>query len=247
MIANVQRSQRLNQIMSTLVEQGIVDVSTLAEQFGVSTATIRRDLMLLENQKLASRTHGGATPHAAFNDVPLGYKTTQNLAEKRRIAECALQFLDGARVIGMTGGTTLTAFARLLLNREGLTVVTNALNIATDLVSGGNIRVFAAGGEVRTSSQECVGPTAEASLAGYNIHVTFLGVDGVDATAGCTNYDPAGAAVNAVLGQRGRMIVVLADATKISRVALAQVCTMSQVNVLITDDRADPAALPRKW
>ena len=60
MIANVQRSQRLNQIMSTLVEQGIVDVSTLAEQFGVSTATIRRDLMLLENQKLASRTHGGA-------------------------------------------------------------------------------------------------------------------------------------------------------------------------------------------
>ena len=117
--------------------------------------------MLLENQKLASRTHGGATPHAAFNDVPLGYKTTQNLAEKRRIAECALQFLDGARVIGMTGGTTLTAFARLLFNREGLTVVTNALNIATDLVSGGNIRVFAAGGEVRTSSQECVGPTAE--------------------------------------------------------------------------------------
>ncbi len=100
----------------------------------MSLATVRRDLEVLERQRLVSRTRGGATTHAAFNDLPLSFKTAQDLPEKRRIAERALEFLGGARVIGMTGGTTTTEFARVLLEREGLreglTVVTNALNVA---------------------------------------------------------------------------------------------------------------------
>jgi DeoR family transcriptional regulator of aga operon len=242
-LASVQRQQRLNQIVSATLERGTVDVVTLAGQFAVSQATIRRDLDVLEKQRLVSRTHGGATTNAAFNDLPLGYKTAQDLTEKRQIARQGLEFLRGARVIGMTGGTTVTEFARLLLDRDGLTVVTNALNIATDLVANPGLRVFAAGGEVRGSSHETVGPPAEAFLSDYNIDVAFLGVDGVDGESGCTNYDPVGARVNAVLQQRARMSVVLADATKISRVALAQVCAMSQVDVLITDSRAPQAAL----
>jgi DeoR family transcriptional regulator of aga operon len=186
----VQRKQRLNQIVSAIVERGSLDVFSLAERFAVSQATIRRDLELLEKQRLVSRTHGGATTHAAFNDLPLNYKTAQDLTEKRRIAQHAMQFLGSARVIGLTGGTTVTEFARLLLDQNGLTVVTNALNIATDLVANPGLRVFAAGGEVRRSSQEAVGPTAEKFLSDYNVDVSFLGVDGVDAVAGCTNYDP---------------------------------------------------------
>lgn len=239
----MQRKHRLNQIVAAIVESGSLDVATLAERFAVSPATIRRDLDVLERQRLVSRTHGGATPHAAFNDLPLTYKNAQETAEKRRIARQALAFLDGARVIGMTGGTTVTEFAGLLLNVDGLTVVTNALNIATDLLANPRLRVFAAGGEVRSSSQETVGHSAEAFLSGYNLDVAFLGVDGVDAVAGCTNYDPAGARVNAVLRQRARMSVVLADATKISKVALAQVCATSDIDVLVTDDRAPQAAL----
>ncbi len=239
----MQRKHRLNQIVSVIVEKGALDVASLSAQFDVSQATIRRDLEVLEKQRLVSRTHGGATTHAAFNDLPLSYKTAQDMSEKRRIAHEALTFLDGARVIGMTGGTTVTEFARLLLDRDGLTVVTNALNVATDLLANPQLRVFAAGGEVRRSSQEAVGPTAEMFLSAYNIDVAFLGVDGVDAVAGCTNYDPVGARVNAVLRERGRMNVVLADATKISRIALAQVCAMKDVDVLITDSRAPESAL----
>jgi DeoR family transcriptional regulator, aga operon transcriptional repressor len=88
-----------------------------------------------------------------------------------------------------------------------------------------------------------VGHTAEAFLASCSIDVAFLGVDGVDAVAGCTNYDPAGARVNAVLARRARKRIVLADATKIGRVALAQVCRMAEVDVLITDCRASLAQL----
>ena len=87
-----------------------------------------------------------------------------------------------------------------------------------------------------------MGQSAEAFLSVYNLDVAFLGVDGVDAVAGCTNYDPAGARVNAMLCHRARKRVVLADPTKIGRITLAQVCPMSDVDVLITDDRApDPA------
>ena len=239
----MQRKQRLREMVSAIVERGGLDVDALAELFSVSAATVRRDLELLENQRLVTRTRGGAATHASFNDLPLSYKTGQDIAEKRRIAQHALRFLDGARVIGTTGGTTVSEFARLLMDRDGLTIVTNALNVATHLVTNPRLRVFSAGGEVRSSSQEAVGPSAETFMAGYNIDVAFIGVDGVDATAGCTNYDPVGCRVNAVLREQARLSVVLADATKIGRVALAQVCKISDLDVLVTDSRADPAAL----
>jgi DeoR family transcriptional regulator of aga operon len=230
-------------MVSAIVESTSLDVTTLASMFDVSEATVRRDLETLEQQRLVRRTHGGATTHAAFHDLPLSYKTAQDLPEKRRIAERALRLLDRARVIGMTGGTTITEFARLLTGVEGLTVVTNALNIAVELAPNPRLRVFAAGGEVRGSSQEAVGPSAESFLTGYNIDVAFIGVDGVDAAAGATTYDPVGARVNAVLRERARVAAVLADATKITRVALAPVCAMSEVDVLITDSRADRGAV----
>jgi DeoR family transcriptional regulator of aga operon len=239
----VQRKQRLNQIVAAIVESNTMEVAALAARFAVSEATIRRDLELLEEQQLVSRTRGGATRHVAFNDLPLGYKTSQDAAEKQRIARAALAFLDGARVIGLTGGTTVWEFAQQLGDRQGLTVVTNALNIATRLVELAGVRVFAAGGEVRSSSQETVGPSAESFLADYHIDVSFVGVDGVDAGAGCTNYDPVGARVNAIMSRRSRATVVLADATKIGRTALAGVCGMGDVDVLVTDMRAPDSAV----
>lgn len=230
-------------MVAAIVGQGGVEVETLAKLFSVSTATVRRDLEVLEKQRLVTRTRGGATTHASFNDLPLSYKTEQDTLEKRHIARAALRFLDDARVIGTTGGTTVSEFARLLMDRDGLTIVTNALNVATFLVANPRLRVFAAGGEVRSSSQETVGPTAESFMSGYNIDVAFIGVDGVDAAAGCTNYDPVGARVNAVLREQARVSIVLADASKIGRVALAKVCKMSDVDVLVTDSRASEAAL----
>lgn len=241
--SSVQRKQRLNQIVATIVESVATDVPSLATKFAVSEATVRRDLELLEEQRLITRTRGGATRHVAFNDLPLGYKTAQDTAEKQRIALAATAFLDDARVIGLTGGTTVWEFAQHLGARTGLTVVTNALNIASGLVANPGIRVFAAGGEVRASSQETVGPSAESFLSDYNIDVSFVGVDGVDAVAGCTNYDPVGARVNAVMRRRSRATVVLADATKIGRTALAGVCSMRDVDVLITDTRAPDSAI----
>ncbi len=230
-------------MVAAIIESGGLDVAALADRFGVSPATVRRDLSLLEKQRLVSRNHGGATTNASFNDMPLSYKDTQDIREKRRIARQALAFVDGARVIGTTGGTTVAEFARLLMDRDGLTIVTNALNLATRLVANPRLRVLATGGEVRSSSQEAVGSSAEAFMAHYNLDVAFIGVDGVAPDAGCTIYDPVGARVNSIMRQQARMSVVLADATKIGRVALAPVCPIRDLDVLITDSRAPKDAL----
>src|SRR6202050_3359465 len=122
----MQRRHRLNQIVSAVVARGQEDVSSLATEFAVSAATIRRDLEALERQRLVCRTHGGATIHAAFNDLPLSYKKTRDLPEKQRIARHAMAFLEGARVIGTTGGTAVSQLTQLLRDRDDLTVITNA-------------------------------------------------------------------------------------------------------------------------
>ena len=239
----MQRKHRLTQMVSVIVESDGLTVASLAERLGISIATVRRDLELLEKQRLVTRYRGGARPHPSFNDLPLTLKVTQDAPEKIRIAQRALAMSEGARVIGTTGGTTVTELARLLSSRKGLTVVTNAVNLATMLSANPWLRVFCAGGEVRSSSQEAIGAAAEEFMARYNVDVAFLGVDGVDPREGCTTYDAMGARVNAVLQTRARRTVVLADATKIGRVGLAQVCPIRSVDVLITDNRAPARVL----
>jgi DeoR family transcriptional regulator, aga operon transcriptional repressor len=238
----VSRPDRFGRILELLARDGSVSVGALAADLGVSEATVRRDLQILGDQRLLERSHGGAIAHGTAHELPVRYRTGRS-DEKQRIAHAAAELVEEGTAVGLTGGTTTTEVARALATRQELTVVTNALNIATELASNPRLRVFAAGGEVRGSSREAVGPSAEAFVAGYNIDVAFLGVDGVDAKAGCTNYDPVGARVNAMLRERARVTAVLADATKITRVALAPVCGMSEVDVLITDSRADPAAV----
>lgn len=233
----MQRRQRLNRIVAAIAGRPSVRTTELAEEFGVSLATIRRDLEELEQQQLVSRTHGGVKPHVAFNDIPLRLKLGEASAEKTRIAARAAAMIGDAHVIGMSGGTTTSEFARHLADRTGLTIVTNAINIAADLATS-RFRIFIAGGELRSSSLETVGSTTERAFADYNIDITFLGVDGIDAKAGCTNYDPIGAQANAALAHRSQTRVILADASKIGRVALAPVLPISDIDVLITDSRA---------
>ncbi len=238
----VRRTERMSQMLDRLLVDGSLDVEQLADSFGVSCSTIRRDLSSLETQRLLVRTRGGAQTHSAFNDLPLRFKVGQMLAEKRRIARTARDLLGDARVVGMTGGTTTTEFARTLVDTE-LTVVTNALNIAVDLLAARSIRVFIVGGEARNSSYETIGPTAEDQLTGYHIDLAVLGVDGIDLRAGCTVYDSLGSRTTTALARQARRTVVVADGTKIGKVAFATVFPLDQIDTLITDRSAPADAL----
>ena len=239
----MQRSERMGTILERLSEDGSVSVADIATELDVSAATIRRDLRLLEDQRLLGRTHGGAVPQGVLYELPLRYKSARQQQQKLRIArEAAARVADGW-AIGLTGGTTTTEVARVLVDRRRLTVVTNALNIASELAVRPNLKLVVTGGVARPESYELVGPIAEASLEGLNLDVVFLSVDGISAQAGLTTHHEIEAGTDRALLQRARRVIVVADSSKIDRVAFARICPLAEVDELITDAGADSAAL----
>jgi DeoR family transcriptional regulator, aga operon transcriptional repressor len=239
----VRQVERLDTILDGLASHGSVSVAELARRLAVSEATVRRDLELLEDQRLLARTHGGAVTRGVAYELPLRYRGLQHAAEKRRIAAAAAALAPDGLAVGLTGGTTTTEVARVLAERESLTVVTNAINIASDLAIRPNIKLVVTGGVARPESYELVGPQAEATLAGINLDVVFVGADGVDARTGVTTHQEIEAHTNRALIDRARRVVVVADRTKIGRVTFARICDIRAVHTLITDDEADGDAL----
>src|SRR5947209_6459197 len=239
----MRQAERLGAILERLSMNGTIGVSQLAVAFDVSPATIRRDLRLLESQRLLGRTHGGAVSHGVLYELPLRYKSARQHQQKLRIArEAGSRVLDGA-AIGLTGGTTTTEVARMLVDRQRLSVVTNALNIASRFAVRPNLKLVVTGGVARPESYELVGPIAEASLEGLNLDIVFLAVNGISPHAGLTTHHEIEAGTNRALLERAREVIVVADSSKIGQVAFARICELADVHELITDDEADPEAL----
>jgi DeoR family transcriptional regulator of aga operon len=239
----MRKFERFSAILEQLSGDGSASVDELSERLGVSGATIRRDLRQLADQRLLSRTHGGAVVQAVSYELPVRYRTERHSQQKRRIGQAAAELVPPGGVVGITGGTTTTEAARALASRPDLTVVTNALNIAAELAIRPNLSLIVTGGMARSTSFELVGPVAEKTLDGYHLDVALLGVDGIETEAGCTTHDHTEARTNAVLLKRAKRAVVLADSSKLGKVAFATICDLSDVDVLITDADADPAGL----
>jgi DeoR family transcriptional regulator of aga operon len=239
----MRQSERLSAILEALANDGSVGVADLATQLDVSAATVRRDLEFLEHQRMLTRTHGGAVAQGVLYELPLRYKSARHQEEKKRIAaEAASRVADGV-AIGLTGGTTTTEVARAVIDRQRLTVVTNALNIASELAIRPNLKLVVTGGYARPESYELVGPLAEQALAGLNLDVVFLGVDGISPTAGITTHHEVEAHTNLALIERARHVVVVTDSSKIGLVAFAQICPIDRVHEVITDAGADRGLL----
>src|SRR6266516_6907808 len=194
---------------------------------------------MLEQQRLLSRTHGGAVSQGVLYELPLRYKSARYREQKRRIALAAASRVSDGEAIGLTGGTTTTEVARALVDRERLTVVTNALNIASELAVRPNLKLVVTGGTARPESYELVGPLAEQSLSGTNLDAVFVGADGVSVEAGLTTHHEVEAHTNLALIERAANVVVVADSSKIGRIAFAKICGLERVDELISDDGAD--------
>ncbi|HEY6567884.1 MAG TPA: DeoR/GlpR family DNA-binding transcription regulator [Actinomycetota bacterium] len=235
----MRQAERLSAILEDLSSDGAVGVAELSERLGVSSATIRRDLELLEQQRLLTRTHGGAVGQGVLYELPLRYKSARHQEEKKRIAAAAAERVTDGAAIGLTGGTTTTEVARAVIDRQRLTVVTNALNIAGELAVRPNLKLVVTGGYARPESYELVGPLAEQSLAGLNLDVVFLGVDGIATDAGITTHHEVEAHTNRALIERARHVVVVTDSSKIGLVAFAQICPIDRIHEVITDGAVD--------
>ncbi len=133
--------------------------------------------------------------------------------------------------------------ARLLADRYELTVVTNALNIAAEVALRPRLKLVMTGGAARTQSYELVGPIAEQTLAGLNLKVAIVGVDGISARTGLTTHDEIEAHTNAAMIRQAERVIVVADGSKVGRVELARICPVEAVHALVTSADADPAEL----
>ena len=240
---HVMRQQdRLGLILERLNRESSVTVENLAVQLEVSQASVRRDLQLLESQQLLSRTHGGAVASGVLYELPMRYRGGHRQDAKRAIAKCAVQLL-GPKVtsVGLNGGSTTTEVARVLASRTGLRVVTNALNIASELAVRSSIELVVCGGSARAESYELVGPLAEMTLTHINIDVAIIGVDGVNVVAGLTTHDAVEAQTNRCLLSAAERVIVVADSSKIGHRGFARISEIGVVSDLVTDSDADEA------
>ena len=249
------RYRRWNELLELLAAAGQLQVEEAAKALGVSEATVRRDLEQLAAQQMLTRIRGGAVAQGVTYDLPLRYKSERHPSEKQRIAAVAAGLVRPGQVAGLNGGTTTTEVARALATRSdlnaqvpppALTVVTNALNIATELAVRQHIKIVATGGVARPQSYELTGPLATGVLEQVTLDVAILGVDGIDAVAGATAHHEGEASINRLMARQAAKVVIAADSSKVGRRAFDRICTAQEIDVLVTDagiDAEDAARL----
>ncbi|WP_375423466.1 DeoR/GlpR family DNA-binding transcription regulator [uncultured Friedmanniella sp.] len=239
------RAERLSALLELLVSAGRIEVEESAATFAVSAATIRRDLDYLADQQLLSRTHGGAVPNTTSYDLPLRYKSINHGEAKTRIAQAAVAMLWPGCTVSLNGGTTTVEVARAIPSAEplhhGITVVTNAINIATELTVRPFIKIMVCGGVARPQSYELVGAMASETLSQLTPDICFLGATGLDPAAGITTHDEAEAAINRVMVRQAKRTVVVADSSKLGTIGFSRICHVHEVAAVLTDSDADPA------
>jgi DeoR/GlpR family transcriptional regulator of sugar metabolism len=227
---------RRRSILSILTRDGEARISALAKSFRTSEMTIRRDLETLELEGLVRRVRGGAIPSINRSyEPPIALRYGEAHSAKERIGRAAADLLRDGETAIIDVGTTTLEMAKAISGRQALTVVTSSLQVAVELSKHPEIRTLVSGGLVRPGEMSLIGARAEDSYVDLNCDSVFLGVAGISAEKGLTEYNLDDTRVKQRAIQAAQRCIVLADATKLGRVAFATVASISQVDVLITD------------
>lgn len=235
--------QRHQTILQKLNREQSVKTAELIKLFGVSVETIRRDLDYLERMGCLKRVHGGAIPAEIdyTRELPFTVRETQFADRKRELAETAVRYVEEGQSIALEIGTTNTAFARALKKRvERLTVLTNSLPIANELVSMPNYTIIFAGGVIRNQEQCVVGELAETFVEQFHVDTFFMNMSGLTPEQGVTDYGIGEVQLKKKLMKIAKQTIVLADSSKFGAVSLLKVCDYAEVDLFITDSKIDP-------
>ncbi len=236
---------RLRRILDLLTRQPEVTVAELAERFGVTTMTVRRDLAALEQEGRVARTHGGAIPVAPqVARFTFGERRQLNLSRMQAIARAAAQrVMPGSTLIVDTGTTTLE-LAALLSGIPALRVLTSSLAIASELFAHENVDVVLLGGTLNRASPDLSGPLTEDNLDAFRADLAFIGADAVDRQGLYTQTQEIARVTRAMI-RNAKQTVLLADSSKFEREAFARFATWKPIAAVITDGGIAPAT--RRW
>ena len=233
--------QRAQLILQELLRAEKVSVAFLAKRLNVSAATIRRDLSELEQRGLLRRSHGGAATVQQFLYEPFRHTSSyheqeeQHAAEKRRIGLVAAQLVADGETLAIGAGTTATQVARSVCLHKGITVLTNAVNVAMELSNRDDLKVFVTGGQLSGDWFALVGPSAIQSTTEMFVDKAFIGVDGIHIDHGMTTNYPDQASIHRALMRQARQRIVVADRRKIGAVGTALIWPIENIDILITD------------
>lgn len=236
--------ERRRKILNLVNDGGRVTVTDIVRSFGVSAVTARTDLDALSATGSVVRSHGGALcPQEPTRDYPVSFKATLHQAEKARIGRAAASLVQSHETIILDNGTTTLEIARHLkaMKPQNLTVITNALNIATELADSPGIMLIMLGGLLRQISSSFVGPQAEAMLAELHADRLFLAVDGFNLEIGPSTPDVLEAHLNEGMMDAARETTIVADFSKLGRRSVSRIGSIERVHRLITDSHAAPA------
>ncbi len=229
--------ERHTKILELIGERGKVEVSELSRLFRISEVTIRNDLKDLHKRGLVRRAHGGAVRVETVSvDASLQVKALQRADEKQRIGAAAAALIKDGDSIILDSGTTTQQIARQIKGRKDLTVITNGINVAMELLGANDIRLVLLGGMVRQSSYSAVGHFTEDMLRQLSADKLFLAVDAFDLDFGLSTPNPEESKVNQAMVQIAREKILVADSSKFGKRSLSRIVPLSVIDKIITDD-----------
>jgi DeoR family fructose operon transcriptional repressor len=239
----MQAEDRQQEILRRARAHGRVDVMSLADEFAVTSETIRRDLTVLERTGAVRRVYGGAVPVGRPPiDPALSARDALMTTEKERIAKAALAEVPEEGAIIIDAGSTTGRLAEILPGDRELTVIVNSLPLATLLTSRANLTVIILGGRIRRSTFATVDDWLLQPLSQMYVDAAFMGAGGLSLERGLTTPDPGEASVKAAMMGAARRSVLLADHTKVGNDSLARFGALADVDLLITDSGLDDGA-----
>lgn len=233
MLTTIERRQK---IVLMTEENGKVNVKDLAKTFDISEVSIRHDLNELGKRGLVVRSRGGAIAcDKLAKELSVKDKHNENYAVKVLLAKAVANLVDDGDSLIIDSGTTTEEVAKALTNKQGLTVMTNGLNIAHVLADIDDANVFMLGGQLRKKSMSFYSNEVEQALSKYNFKKVILGVDGIDFEAGITTHYEPEAMLNRTMCNRADKVIAVTDSSKFGKRALYNVLPLKSIDVLVTD------------
>ena len=232
--------ERHQTIINLLESESSVRVAELRDRFDVSEMTIRRDLYMLERKGLLRRVHGGAVnTRGRSYEPPYLSRAALNREAKERIGQAAANLVQDGDSITLDVGTTTLEMAHHLQNKNNLTLVTPSLHIAYTLSQHPNIRLILTGGILRPGELSLVGNMSERTFDNFFVDKLFLGIGGIDISAGLTEFNLEDALVKKAMVNSAKEIIVLADSSKFEHIAFAHVAPIGVIDHIVTDTSLD--------
>lgn len=233
---------RRDAIAARLGQGQAVVAALLAAEFAISEDAIRRDLRALAAQGLCRRVYGGALPVAA-GSTPIGARIEAGRERKQALARAAVTLIRPGELLFLDSGSTNLAVAALLPEEHDLTVATNSIPIAQALLPRQDLGLIMIGGAVDPLVGGCVDAAAVLAVGDLNVDRCFLGACAVDPAAGVSAFEPGDATFKRALLAASRHCLVLATSDKLGTRAPHRVASLDQLDRLVVEHGADPAAL----